>query len=83
LISNTIRIFPNPANHIINISFSETVFCNELEIWDLNGRLMYSELINEKRKDLKVSDINIPTGVYVIGIATEEQVFKGKFSFYK
>jgi hypothetical protein len=83
LSSNTIRIIPNPSHHVINISFPEAVFCNELEIWDLNGRLMYSALIHERLKDLKVSDINIPTGVYVIGIATDKQVFKGKFSFYK
>ena len=81
LISNSIKIYTNPANHDIKIFFPETVFCNTLEIWDLRGSLLYSKLINERHNELNISDINIPAGVYVISIVSDKQVYKGKFSF--
>jgi len=79
----SIKIYPNPANNDIYISFPETVFCNTLEIWDLSGKLLYSKRINERHKELNISDINIPAGVYVVTIVSDKQVYKGKLCFYK
>jgi hypothetical protein len=83
LISNRFKIYPNPAINDINIVFNETVYCNTIEIWDLNGRPLFSKLIKEKHKELKISDINLPAGVYVVSIVSDKQVYKGKFTFYK
>jgi len=44
---------------------------------------LYSKLINERYKELNISDINIPAGVYVVTIVSDKQVYKGKLSFYK
>ena len=78
-----IKIYPNPARHNINITFPEAVFCNTLEIWDLSGKQLYSKLINERHKELILSDIDIPSGVYVVTIDSDKQVYRGKLSFYK
>ena len=81
LISNSIKIYPNPAQQCINIKFHETVFCNTLEIWDLRGMLLYSKQINESHKELKISDIDLPTGVYVVSIVSGKQVYRAKLNF--
>jgi len=76
-----IKIYPNPARHYVNIVFPETVFCNTVEIWDLRGRPLYSKLINESHKELEVTNINVPAGVYVVRIVSNNNVYKGRISF--
>jgi hypothetical protein len=67
--NNLINIYPNPANSILNVSFSEPL--NEyvtLRIFDTNGKVW---LENTTIKELESLDITtLPNGFYVIGIQT-------------
>ncbi len=77
-----IKIYPNPAKHDLNIIFPERVFCNTVEIWNINGSQLYSQLLNQYHKELKLSDLNIPAGIYVIRIVSDNNIYKGRVSFY-
>jgi hypothetical protein len=80
LLSN-IEIYPNPAKSNISIFFPETVFCQTIEIFDLSGKLMYTEQVNERTKDISVSDIDIPSGIYILIVNSEHEAYTGKVNY--
>jgi len=48
----------------------------------MSGKLVYSMLINEDHKELVVSNTTITSGIYVVNIVSENQMYKGKVKFY-
>lgn len=69
--SSTIKIYPNPANDIINIDFrANSGISNQMvvKIYDLNGREVLSEKVS---KDAVLGQINIQgieNGLYLINV---------------
>jgi hypothetical protein len=77
---SSIDIYPNPADSRIVIFLPETVFCQTLEVRNLSGRLMYSEQVNERKHEIAISEIDIPSGIYILSIKSNSQVYTGKVS---
>lgn len=68
--NNTFKIYPNPSNEIITIQ-SETELINDISIFDINGRLIYSEnIIPSGSIIMDVSKFS--KGIYLLEITSEK-----------
>jgi subtilisin-like proprotein convertase family protein len=67
-------IYPNPANELITLEFSEvSAPASEVKIFDLNGKMVKSFDINRSQTssvDLNVADLS--TGVYIVKTKSEQ-----------
>ena len=79
-ISNTntenFKLFPNPANEIINI---ETNFSNQclLQIFNNEGKIIYTQTNDHKNIELDIS--NFTNGKYLLQIIHDNQIINKQF----
>ena len=72
------RLFPNPANQNITISWAQDVEVDRIEIYDLSGRLLKSQNISaENIYLLEVSDLS--DGMYLINLVAGTLQSRQKF----
>lgn len=72
-IENDVRIYPNPTNNIINISFPENIFSENLsiKIFNVLGELVYSKFLIQS--GITTIDLNnIPKGLYIIKLFDDQ-----------
>jgi hypothetical protein len=65
--ANTFSIYPNPSNGNFNIKAVNTM--NEIRIYDIVGKLIYSKSIDSENEEIKTS--NLAKGIYVVSIELE------------
>lgn len=65
-LENTVSIYPNPADTMINISSTENQHITSIELFNMLGK----KVLTTKAKTLDVS--NYPSGIYLIKISTEK-----------
>lgn len=66
-LSASIKLYPNPANDVINLSASNNLSLTKLEVIDINGRLIMSVPIeNITKKEINISELS--KGLYLINI---------------
>ncbi|MCL2435333.1 MAG: T9SS type A sorting domain-containing protein [Lentimicrobiaceae bacterium] len=70
-ISDKVSVFPNPVKNIFHVNLGEDKIAN-LEISDIQGRLLMSEVITSG-KGIDVS--SLPSGLYFI-VVDKEAVYK-------
>ena len=75
--SNSISIYPNPAENYIKIRY-QNIIPNSYEIYDTNGRLIKSSFI-ENDDSFSVDVSNFERGLYFISIKSEEKIDNLKF----
>jgi hypothetical protein len=61
-----VRIFPSPANDLINIEFENSSLQNEISIYNSVGQQLYSKQVSEKKAIVDISGFN--NGIYLIKI---------------
>lgn len=76
---NRVVIYPNPSNGIITIQ-AEKILYKDIRIYDVLGRLMFSDRINSTSK---VLNLNFPNGIYTLMLSDEEGVFARKIFLSK
>lgn len=76
-IKNTNLIYPNPSNGSFYIEQKSTGNVN-LEIVDFNGRIVYSSSYNSSGNFKKQINTNLPKGIYIIKIVTNDGVNTSK-----
>lgn len=76
-IKNTNLIYPNPSNGSFYIEQKSTGNVN-LEIVDFNGRIVYSNNYNSSGNFKKQINTNLPKGIYIIKIGTNDGVTTSK-----
>jgi PKD repeat protein len=64
------NIYPNPTSNFINI---ENIQNSEINIYDVNGKLVYSKFIKENKLVLDIKDW--ANGIYFIKTPTTSQSF--------
>jgi Secretion system C-terminal sorting domain len=69
-LQNSLTIFPNPTNNLININANNMIL--QTEIYDVNGRLIANSSHNSENVILDVSSLS--NGIYMLKIATENGV---------
>ena len=74
---NSVSIFPNPSENYIYIRY-ENISPESYKIFDVNGRLIYSKIINNN-DDLLVDVSSYDRGLYFISIVSNQKVSNLKF----
>jgi 1,4-alpha-glucan branching enzyme len=73
--TNNILIYPNPANHEINIQAGDLF--SEIEIYSLTGKLMYKTVSPpEKQKTINIE--HLQPGIYLLRMVRDENIFTQK-----
>jgi glucose/arabinose dehydrogenase len=68
--NNNLKVFPNPSNEFITIQ-SKTELINAIGIFDINGRLIFSENVTSKQSQtIDVSKFS--KGIYLLEITSEK-----------
>ena len=76
------RLFPNPAYDNINIKIGgDDFFYGKLEVSDINGRVIMSDVLNDYEYNIDVSNYN--PGIYILNIITDRQLIRKKFIIQK
>ncbi len=75
-VDNSLTLFPNPANGILNI-VSSTSTINSIEIKNNLGELIYQQLIVNRQPSINVSEFK--SGIYFITVKTDEGTSCKKF----
>ena len=75
IINASTDIYPNPAKNTINI-VSYKAEMNTVEIYNLNGQLVYNKVLASTTANLDVS--NLVTGLYIITIKSDATTIKRK-----
>lgn len=65
-----VKVFPNPAHDILKLAFNtEKVYSSsEIQITDLSGRLVYTELVDTKEGLIAIDIHTLPAGIYVCNL---------------
>ncbi|MEO9952856.1 T9SS type A sorting domain-containing protein [Nonlabens sp.] len=71
LVNNEIKLFPNPATDVINVS-SSILTVNNLKLVDLNGRVVMEKSIQNENSSLNVSDV--ASGIYLLNVTTGDTI---------
>lgn len=69
-----VKVFPNPAHENLNLVFNtEKKYSNtEIQILDLNGKVVLTEQINETSEGLIKLNVNaLPSGIYVCNLVAD------------
>ena len=67
----SVSLYPNPTSGYFTIQFTRESFSGKLEIYSLNGQLVYQQHI-EQIKELSLN-LNIAAGVYVLQLNAPNQ----------
>ncbi|MBV8252291.1 MAG: T9SS type A sorting domain-containing protein [Chitinophaga sp.] len=73
----SVQAFPNPANNVLNINLTGYKGKSEVDITDLNGRVVVRRLVNNNSTQVDVS--TLAPGIYVISVKNKD----GKVSMTK
>ncbi|MFN2395044.1 MAG: fasciclin domain-containing protein [Bacteroidales bacterium] len=76
LFEDGLNLFPNPVSNTLYVENSELI--NELRIYDLTGRLVFSQVVNDNNTSVNVSMFK--TGVYIMQVMTDNGVASKKFN---
>ncbi|WP_213520432.1 T9SS type A sorting domain-containing protein [Nonlabens sp.] len=65
--TNAIKLYPNPASEYLYVHFGElTQLPLQLTLFDLNGRLVYSESLQIENFQISIDVSDLDTGMYLV-----------------
>ena len=71
-ISQKVKIYPNPANHLIEIDFGNNfIQDHSLFVYDLTGKLCLSAAITQEKQQINIQ--NLPAGNYIVQIVGKDK----------
>ncbi len=76
-----VKIFPNPADKFMQVSFPETADY-EIQIYDLGGKIIWSKSI-QNESSITINTSQFRPGTYVIGIINRENKQFAALKFVK
>lgn len=78
-LDNLIYVFPNPAKNVINISTVDMKGLVKISIFDLQGKLIYSNSINNNDEQITIPLQNIISGNYLIKLENGNKIVSKRF----
>jgi hypothetical protein len=75
-----LTIYPNPAEGHVNVRLSQTIASGNMQLFDLQGRLMHSMELDEGTNYASLSLKNIPAGVYFLRLMADGAFFSKKLT---
>lgn len=70
VLDNLISVYPNPVKDVVNITIKENSTIKTIELYDIQGRLLQTQLVNDVHSELNVS--SRAKGMYFIKINTDK-----------
>ena len=70
-LNNSFSVSPNPASKLIKISNMDNINVNEINITDLNGRIVKSEKVNTI-SSLEINIEGLTSGLYLLNMNTDK-----------
>jgi hypothetical protein len=67
-------------NHLY-IRMDQTAFVNDVQVYDITGKLMFQRNINSMEKDFSMT-LDLSTGVYIVKVSSGQQVRTKKFVIF-
>jgi ELWxxDGT repeat protein len=74
--ADQLQVFPNPSAGNFTLVLDQGLLPESLEVYDLQGRLMYQLLSPARTDQLQVRLTYAPAGTYVLVVRTEEGVIR-------
>ncbi|MES2486983.1 MAG: T9SS type A sorting domain-containing protein [Bacteroidota bacterium] len=68
VLDNSVKVYPNPANSLINISVAGQL--QSVQLYDIQGRLLQTVLVNDTTATLDVS--GRAAGIYFVKVTTDK-----------
>ena len=68
--ASEVKLFPNPASEVVNISLPNRTAATVL-IYDVMGRLMLEQRFSSQDKTLQIAIDSMPVGIYYVKISDE------------
>jgi|GEM_PF-3167537 len=68
-----LSISPNPGNGLVNINFTELNTEAAIKLFNTQGQLIYSKVINNSSNNLKLDLSHLPRGSYILQLNTDRQ----------
>jgi len=68
-----LSISPNPGNGLVNINFIELNTEAAIKLFNTQGQLIYSKVINNSSNNLKLDLSHLPRGSYILQLNTDRQ----------
>lgn len=73
----TVFLYPNPANDVLNYSFSKDVSLKSVVVTDVSGKRIFSNNSDLSVNQIDVSDLS--SGIYFVTFSSEQGSFTKKF----
>jgi hypothetical protein len=77
---NNVKIFPNPIKNNFSIETSENIKINQIKIYNLSGQEVFNNVITQSQIQINIALPNLPNGMYVVNIQTEQGVINNKIN---
>lgn len=71
-------IYPNPSKDIINITNTNNILVNQVEVYDLSGKLILTKSFNNEI-DVQINTETLYEGTYLLQLKTNEGICVKKF----
>ena len=75
------KLFPNPANRILNISMKGYKKEKIIEVFDLNGKQVILERVMQDNTALRIG--TLPSGLYIIKVTGRDGTVLSRSKFVK
>lgn len=76
IVKKDLKIFPNPFDLNFEINLSELQLkSGQIEIIDMNGRLLYSETLDDNKAYHSHNMNDFPSGMYLVKIISEDRIY--------
>jgi hypothetical protein len=69
VIDNSLKVFPNPAKEVLNVSFDATTSAT-VSLSDLAGHTVYSTSASAGTNNMTINTSSVPTGMYILNISS-------------
>jgi hypothetical protein len=74
-IPETILIYPNPANHLVNIIFDQNAV---VTLYNLSGQIMHRQILQKESGSAMIDVFNFSPGMYIIAVQSERTFISSK-----
>jgi hypothetical protein len=72
-VASGVRVYPNPANDLLNVELSNVEGAS-ISIFSANGGLVRTRTISKQQRLNQISIRDLPAGLYVLKIITNKQM---------
>lgn len=81
LTNNSLQVYPNPANEIMNVSVAGTEAISEVRIINALGQIMFSKNANATQTSIDAS--NLSKGIYTLSVQVGNKILNKRITIAK